>query len=385
MPTPPHCPTRLAATRDPARAHAGARQLAPRRGAARAAPRPRWPELPPYDAWHATRDTLHAHTQVLGKLAPRSRRPSRSCSTPRCASPHAAGRRRPCRRPTARARSASRSICTPTRWLAEHSDGRVQRIPLTPDRPVGAVTRDVLAAVRVLAGPVELNLTPQETPWTTPLDEDDEHASFDTARVDAYFAAATRAALVLAELRAPYRGRSTPVNAWWGSFDLAVSLFSGKPAEPPGADFIMRNAMECGTDRGRLVAGRRALSPRGLLRLRAPGARPASRTRRSSPRRRTGTRRSASSSWTGTTSATARIRTPTPSPSRARPCCTPARSAAGTRRSRPAPRAIPPPVAEGAKRPPETTSTPAASAFDRLGTPTTNPPTTSPGRVLRRS
>jgi hypothetical protein len=34
------------------------------------------------------------------------------------------------------------------------------------------------------------------------------------------------------------------VNAWWGSFDLAVNLFSGRPAEPPAADFIMRNAMD---------------------------------------------------------------------------------------------------------------------------------------------
>ena len=50
--------------------------------------------------------------------------------------------------------------------------------------------------------------------------------------------------MVLAEFRAPYRGRSTPVNAWWGSFDLAVSLFSGQPADPPSSDFIMRNAMD---------------------------------------------------------------------------------------------------------------------------------------------
>jgi Family of unknown function (DUF5996) len=62
--------------------------------------------------------------------------------------------------------------------------------------------------------------------------------------VGRYFAAATAAALVLAAYRAPYRGRSTPVNAWWGSFDLAVSLFSGKPADPPSDDFIMRNAMD---------------------------------------------------------------------------------------------------------------------------------------------
>ena len=44
--------------------------------------------------------------------------------------------------------------------------------------------------------------------------------------------------------RAPFRGRSTPVNAWWGSFDLAVSLFSGLPADPPSDDFIMRNSMD---------------------------------------------------------------------------------------------------------------------------------------------
>ena len=49
---------------------------------------------------------------------------------------------------------------------------------------------------------------------------------------------------MLAAFRAPYRGRSTPVNAWWGSFDLAVNLFSGEPANPPSDDFIMRNAMD---------------------------------------------------------------------------------------------------------------------------------------------
>jgi hypothetical protein len=84
------------------------------------------------------------------------------------------------------------------------------------------VTRDVLAAVRALAGPVEINPRPQEVPWSTPLDQDEEHATYDPAHVSAYFAAATRAALVLSALRAPYRGRCSPVNAWWGSFDLAV-------------------------------------------------------------------------------------------------------------------------------------------------------------------
>ena len=128
--------------------------------------------------------------------------------------------------------------------VVEHCDGRTERVPLTPHRSVGEVTRAVLAAVRKVGGAVEIDPAPQEVPWSVPLDADTEHAHYDPAQVSGYFAAATRAALVLADYRAPFRGRSTPVNAWWGSFDLAVSLFSGAPADPPSADFIMRNSMD---------------------------------------------------------------------------------------------------------------------------------------------
>jgi hypothetical protein len=129
--------------------------------------------------------------------------------------------------------------------VVEHSDGRVRSVALGPDRPVGEVTREVLDAARSLGGAVEIDPKPQEVSWSVALDEDAEHASYDPDQVASYFAAATQAALVLAAFRAPYRGRSTPVNAWWGSFDLAVNLFSGLPADPPSAeDFIMRNAMD---------------------------------------------------------------------------------------------------------------------------------------------
>jgi hypothetical protein len=128
------------------------------------------------------------------------------------------------------------------RAIAEHSDGRTRDIALAPDRPVAEVTRELLGEVGALVGPVQINTTPQETAWTTPLDEDFEHATYDPARVDAYFAAATHAALVLGAIRAPYRGRSTPVNAWWGTFDLAVSLFSGRTVDPPSNDYIVRNS-----------------------------------------------------------------------------------------------------------------------------------------------
>ena len=205
---------------------------------------PIWPELPPYEQWRATCDTLHAHTQVLGKLAVRLAPPEPQLQ-------HAALRL------TARGwetlplpapdRSGSLAVVLDLRAheaVVEHSDGRSARVPLTPHRPVGAVTREVMTAVRGLGGPAEIDPAPQEVPWQVPLDEDEEHATYEPAQVTDYFAAATRAAQVLAAYRAPYRGRATPVNAWWGSFDLAVSLFSGLPADPPSADFIMRNAMD---------------------------------------------------------------------------------------------------------------------------------------------
>jgi hypothetical protein len=128
--------------------------------------------------------------------------------------------------------------------VVEHSDGRAGRVPLTPNRPVGDVTQELLAAARRLGGPVDIDPKPQEVPWSIPLDTDTEHHSYDPAQAGTYFTAATQAALVLAAYRAPFRGRATPVNAWWGSFDLAVSLFSGAPADPPSTDFIMRNAMD---------------------------------------------------------------------------------------------------------------------------------------------
>jgi hypothetical protein len=202
-----------------------------------------WPPLE-YEAWRDTQDTLHAHTQVLGKLAV-------ALAPPEPELQHAALRitargweSHPLRAPDDSGAFVAALDLHNHEAVAEHSDGRAVRVPLTPDRPVGEVTSELLEAVRGLAGPVEIDATPQEVSWTVPLDEDDEHASYDTAQVETYFEAATRAALVLAEFRAPYRGRSTRVNAWWGSFDLGVNLFSGTPAEPPSDDFIMRNSMD---------------------------------------------------------------------------------------------------------------------------------------------
>ncbi len=202
-----------------------------------------WPSVD-YQDWKETCDTLHAHSQVLGKLAA-------TLGAPEPQLQHAALRlsARGWETPTLPAADGSGSLVAGLdlhmhEAFVEHSGGAGRRVALGPNRSVGEVTRELLATVSALAGPVELELSPQEVWWTAALDEDEEHRVYDTAAVERYFAAATQAALVLAAYRAPYRGRSTPVNAWWGSFDLAVSLFSGSPAEPPSADFIMRNAMD---------------------------------------------------------------------------------------------------------------------------------------------
>jgi hypothetical protein len=201
-----------------------------------------WPALPLAE-WSETCDTLHSHTQVLGKLAA-------TLAPPEPQLQHAALRlsARGWETPPLPAPDGSGALVLTLdlhvhEALVEHSDGHSLRVALTPNRPVGEVTRQLLGAVHTLGGHVEIDPTPQEVSWSVPLDEDHEHTRYEPAQVERYFAAATYASLVLAALRAPYHGRSTPVNAWWGSFDLAVNLFSGEPADPPSGDFIMRNAM----------------------------------------------------------------------------------------------------------------------------------------------
>src|ERR1700742_3529471 len=202
-----------------------------------------WPELD-YSGWSETCDTLPPHTQVLGKLAA-------NLAPPEPQLQHAALRvtargweTAPLPAPDGTGAFVVALDLRNHEAVVEGSGGSEQRITLTGERSVGAICRELLAAVRRVAGAVEINPAPQEVSWTVPLGEDEEHATYDPVQVEAYFAAATQAALALAAFRAPYRGRSTPVNAWWGSFDLAVNLFSGRSADPPAPDFIMRNAMD---------------------------------------------------------------------------------------------------------------------------------------------
>src|SRR3954454_16701391 len=152
-----------------------------------------WPSLS-YGPWSASCDTLHAHTQVLGKLAVELapaepqlqhaalRLSARGWETLALPAPDGSG-----------AIVAGLDLRT-HEAVVEHSGGRETRIPLTPNRSVGDVTHDTLEAVGALGGAVEINPTPQEVPWKVPLDEDRDHATFDTEQVATYFEAATQAA-----------------------------------------------------------------------------------------------------------------------------------------------------------------------------------------------
>src|SRR5580692_10407387 len=120
-----------------------------------------WPALP-YEMWSATCDTLHAHTQVLGKLAVLLAPPEPQLQ-------HAALRLTargwetlPLPAPDGSGAFVAALDLRSHEALVEHTNGQVARVALAPDRPVGTVTRELLAAVRALAGDVEIDPTPQE-------------------------------------------------------------------------------------------------------------------------------------------------------------------------------------------------------------------------------
>src|SRR6266480_5609032 len=115
-----------------------------------------WPAVS-YDRWGATCDTLHAHTQVLGKLAV-------VLAPPEPQLQHAALRltargweTAPLPAPDGSGALVAALDLRVHEAVVEHSGGFAERIPLTPDRAVGDVTRDVLAAVRAVAGDVRID------------------------------------------------------------------------------------------------------------------------------------------------------------------------------------------------------------------------------------
>jgi Family of unknown function (DUF5996) len=116
----------------------------------------------------------------------------------------------------------------------EKSDGASRTLPLRP-QSVAAFYRDLRSALAELDLIVNINLLPNEIENPIPFDRDEEHRSYDAGSANRFWRVLLQADRVFKEFRSRFCGKCSPVHFFWGSFDLAVTRFSGRPAPPhPG-------------------------------------------------------------------------------------------------------------------------------------------------------
>ncbi|HVW69213.1 MAG TPA: DUF5996 family protein [Steroidobacteraceae bacterium] len=199
-----------------------------------------WPQLP-LEEWRDTYATVHMWTQIVGKVV-LARTPLINHYW------------------NVSFRVTSRGLTTPTltcgddrtlnltfdfvshELVARCSDGRAHSIALAP-RPVAAFYEDTREMLRELGIEVRIWTTPVEIPNPIPFERDNVHASYDARYVQRFWQILLRVSRVLEEFRAGFIGKCSPVHFFWGSFDLAVTRFSGRRApERPGADAVTREA-----------------------------------------------------------------------------------------------------------------------------------------------
>src|SRR5690348_11885677 len=198
-----------------------------------------WPPLP-YDAWKETRDTLHMWTQIAGKvrmeLSPFLNHwwhvtlyvTPRGLTT--SAIPYPGG---------------SFDV---TFDFIEHnlsirtSEGTSKALPLIP-RSVASFYHEFMDCLHALGIQVTINTLPSEVSDPIRCDLDEVHTSYDPLYAERFWHILNQTATVMQSYHSFFLGKSSPVHFFWGSFDLAVTLFSGRRApERPGADHMTREA-----------------------------------------------------------------------------------------------------------------------------------------------
>ena len=191
-----------------------------------------WPELP-YEAWRETLATLHLWTQIVGKV--------RLALSPWLNhSWHAT------LYPTARGLSTGliphgrRGFSLEFDFvrhllLASVVDGPGFEMRLAP-RTVASFHAELLDGLDGLGLPVRIHGYPNEVPDSLPFAEDETHASYDADYARRFWRALLDIHRVFTWFRAGFRGKVSPVHLFWGSFDLAVTRFSGRraPLHPGG-------------------------------------------------------------------------------------------------------------------------------------------------------
>jgi hypothetical protein len=122
------------------------------------------------------------------------------------------------------------------------SDGQTKTLPLVP-RSVAEFYREFMSSLRTLGIEVSINTLPSEVRNPIPCDKDEKHASYDPEYSGRFWRILTRTTSVLKRHRSRFIGKASPIHFFWGSFDLALSFFSGRRApERPKADRMTREA-----------------------------------------------------------------------------------------------------------------------------------------------
>ncbi len=126
--------------------------------------------------------------------------------------------------------------------VLQMSDGSRESIPLRA-MSVADFYKEVLGMLRSSGIEVKIWHMPVEVPDPIPFDEDHVHASYDPEAAQRFWTILLSVQCVFEEFRSRFVGKCSPIHFFWGSFDLAVTRFSGRPApERPGADRITREA-----------------------------------------------------------------------------------------------------------------------------------------------
>ena len=190
-----------------------------------------WPELP-YDAWRDTRDTLHMYVQIVGKV--------RHTLSPKETDWGHAPLYLTTRGLTTSPIPHPNGTFDIDVDLLDHvvsvrtTAGRIDRIRLVP-RTVSAFYAELMGILAAAGLSVKISTTPSDVPDGIPFAEDTVHASYEPAWANRFWQVLVCVDRVLKEHRAPFRGKVSPVQLWWGSFDLAYSRFSA--AEQSAAGF----------------------------------------------------------------------------------------------------------------------------------------------------
>ncbi|MDC0833881.1 DUF5996 family protein [Geitlerinema sp. CS-897] len=118
-------------------------------------------------------------------------------------------------------------------WIAT-AEGQIETVDLRP-RSVADFYQAIMQALKDLGINIRIDTLPNEIPDPIAFEEDDIHASYDGEAAQRFWRVLLQSDRVFKEFRSHFCGKVSPVHFFWGSFDLAVTRFSGRPApEHPG-------------------------------------------------------------------------------------------------------------------------------------------------------